>query len=446
VTKRVKIAFSVVFTVFLLLDVALTVAAYYLISFYQGRRWFDQGCAAMARQDYDTAIARFDAALHKKLKSNYRAYAFHDLALCESARGRHDDAIRDYTEALRIDPSLSFCYSERGALYDNKGERDKAFSDYSEAIRLDPNDNRALFRRGLIDMQRKDWDKAIADFSETIRTWPSSATAYLNRGMAYSHKNDFDRALASVEAALQFRPRYAAAYVERGYIYTRKHELEKAMADFAEAIREDPKDGPAYRTRGFAFNHSKHWPEAITDFRKALELDSKDAAALEGRAYAYSQMHDQDHAIADFTEVMRIKKSPDAYTQRAAAYSGKGDYARALADLREAVKLAPNDSGALNNLAWLLATCPDRSTRDGNEAVVNATKACEMSHWKNAYVIDTLAAASAETGNFDAAIAYEDQALHVESVSTTRSAEMQKRLTLYSNRKAYHEERVMNTE
>lgn len=221
-TKRGKILIAAGLAVFLLLGVAVGVTGHYLISFYQGRAWFDQGRAAMARQDYDGAIARFHAALAKKLDSNYRAYTFYNLAFSENARGKRDDAIRDYTEALRIDPGLPLCYSARGALYDDKGERDKAFSDYSEAIRLDPNDNRALFCRGLIHMQRNDWDKAIADFSEAIRTLPSSAAAHFNRGLAYSHKTDFDRAIASVEAALQLRPHYAGAYVERGYIYTRK--------------------------------------------------------------------------------------------------------------------------------------------------------------------------------------------------------------------------------
>lgn len=225
-----------------------------------------------------------------------------------------------------------------------------------------------------------------------------------------------------------------------------KHEFERAMADFAEAIRADPGYGSAYRARGFALNQEERWPDAITDFNKSLELNPKDTAALEGRGHAYSRMGDQDHAIADFTELMRIKKSPTACRRRAAAYSRKGDYAHALADLREAVKLVPVDTGVLNDLAWFLATCCDSSIRDGREAVVDATKACELSHWKNANTIDSLAAASAEKGDFDAAMAYEEQALRVEGVTTTQSAKMQKRRALYTNHKPYHEEPVPNAE
>jgi Tfp pilus assembly protein PilF len=106
----------------------------------------------------------------------------------------------------------------------------------------------------------------------------------------------------------------------------------------------------------------------------------------------------------DFTEMIGIKKSTNAYKRRAGAYSRKGDYAHALVDLREATKAAPDESAAFTNLAWFLATCADPFFHDGKEAVIDATKPCELSHWKNGYAIDTLAAASAEAGDFDRAM------------------------------------------
>jgi hypothetical protein len=60
---------------------------------------------------------------------------------------------------------------------------------------------------------------------------------------------------------------------------------------------------------------------------------------------------------------------------------------------------------AANNLAWLLATCPDRSLRDGNRAVILARHASEQSHNQNPMILGTLAAALAEKGNFSEAAA-----------------------------------------
>ena len=96
---------------------------------------------------------------------------------------------------------------------------------------------------------------------------------------------------------------------------------------------------------------------------------------------------------------------------------------------------------AFNDLAWFLATCPEPSVRDGREAVIYATKACELSHWKGAYAIDTLAAASAEAGDFDRAMAYESEAITCEDVKKADSAEMGKRLALYQAHKPFHKEK-----
>src|SRR5260370_41122933 len=110
-TKRTKIVAGVAAAVFLLTGLAAATGVYYLVSFYQGRVLFDEGYAAMKRPDYDTAIVKFRGALQKKLVLNYRAYAFENLAFSENGKGQHDEAIRDYTESLRIDPTLAFAYS-----------------------------------------------------------------------------------------------------------------------------------------------------------------------------------------------------------------------------------------------------------------------------------------------------------------------------------------------
>src|SRR5262249_19637068 len=105
--------------------------------------------------------------------------------------------------------------------------------------------------------------------------------------------------------------------------------------------------------------------------------------------------------------------------------------------------LDPNHPRALNELAWLEATAPRASQRNGKSAVKHATRACEISAWTNARMLDTLAAACAECGEFDEAIAWQLKAL--ETIPVSRKPALQARLELYHASKAYRQSEQLAT-
>jgi serine/threonine-protein kinase len=93
-------------------------------------------------------------------------------------------------------------------------------------------------------------------------------------------------------------------------------------------------------------------------------------------------------------------------------------------------------------LAWLLATCWDDSIRDGKREVELATKACELTEWKDPVYVDTLAAAYAEAGKFDEAVKWEKKAMEQPGVLGPAALEQAKaQLKLYVAHKPYHEPR-----
>jgi tetratricopeptide (TPR) repeat protein len=86
-----------------------------------------------------------------------------------------------------------------------------------------------------------------------------------------------------------------------------------------------------------------------------------------------------------------------------------------------------------NNLAWLLATNPDPTVRDGTQAVKLASWAAELTHQLDPGALDTLAAAYAEAGNFKEAIAAAEQGLRLTDASRDKGLvdQLQTHLTFY---------------
>jgi Tfp pilus assembly protein PilF len=125
----------------------------------------------------------------------------------------------------------------------------------------------------------------------------------------------------------------------------------------------------------------------------------------------------------------------------ASILDGQGKYEGAIRFYRAALKAQPDQDGLLNNLAWLLASCPDAAFRNGPEAVRLATRACELTGYAKPLLIGTLAAAQAETGDFQAAIATAERAaalaaaLRLEEIA----AKNRELIQLYRQGQPFHE-------
>jgi len=87
-----------------------------------------------------------------------------------------------------------------------------------------------------------------------------------------------------------------------------------------------------------------------------------------------------------------------------------------------------------------LATCTKDSVRDGKKAVEYGTKACELSKWKIATIVGTLAGCYAECGDFKEAIKWEKKALEVGYATKQETIDAEKRLKLYEEGKPFREE------
>jgi tetratricopeptide (TPR) repeat protein len=96
----------------------------------------------------------------------------------------------------------------------------------------------------------------------------------------------------------------------------------------------------------------------------------------------------------------------------------------AIVQYQKALQIEPDYAKALNNLAWVLATCPQASLRNGNKAVALAQRANQLTGDGNPVVLGTLAAAYAEAGRFSEAVETAQRALQLaETQSNTALAD-----------------------
>jgi Tfp pilus assembly protein PilF len=170
-----------------------------------------------------------------------------------------------------------------------------------------------------------------------------------------------------------------------------------------------------------------------------LQRDPTFWPALYVRAQIYSHQGKYDLALKDCNEALRQDRTVvEAALLRANINARLGKYAEALKEYDYLVSLHPRNvtlARVLSDRAWFRATCPNASFRNGQQAVKDAKAACSIMIWKDEHMIDTLAVAYAETGDFNSAVQYASQALTVKGITADSTKLFQQHLALFQQQK-----------
>lgn len=239
------------------------------------------------------------------------------------------------------------------------------------------------------------WQDDITLFQHAVDITHGSY-CYFSLGNAYLNAGNFEKAAENYGIALNLNSNFPKARYMYGYASLSANKYPEAEAQFRQLLEADPNNPFVRKMLGDALTGEKRFIEAYQEYESALRFKPADSV------------------IQDALQKCRYL---------------------------EALERQPESAELLNDLAWLLAASPNKPTRDGTQAVVYGEKACELTHFKMPVMIGTLAAAYAEAGQFDKAIATAEKACAV--ASEAGQAELLKRntelLELYRQHKPYHE-------
>jgi tetratricopeptide (TPR) repeat protein len=269
-------------------------------------------------------------------------------------RRRYDDAIADFTRAIRLQKDLAAAYRNRALAFSGKNDHDTAIADCTEAIRLGGDDAVAYLDRGWAYDKKHDFAKALADYNKAIQLEPKLATAYNNRGFLYHQKGDLARAFADYTRAVEADPKCAVGHLNRGECFYIWREYDKAIEATAASLRINPFQVRAYYVQGWSFQAKQQFDKALQCFDIALEIDPTNPWSFVNRGNVFldrgvalskegpmkEAYADWDRALAHYTKAIALdRKMAAAYYQRGLVWETAGGVDRAQDDYREAIRL-----------------------------------------------------------------------------------------------------------
>lgn len=242
---------------------------------------------------------------------------------------------------------------------------------------------------------------------DTLAKNPTAWPAHNNLGCILAEQNKIDDAITHFVASLHYNRNNAQAHCNLGKALTLQRKLTEAEAELRTAVALKPQEPEFHRSLAYALGGQGKQDEALVQFRQTADLDQSVGSRLE-LASLLHQLGREREAVAEYRRVLATQ---------------------------------PLSVQALNNIAWILATSGDDSVRNGADAIRFAEKACQQTQNRDAMPMGTLAAAYAEAGRFNDAIATAEKA---ESLAALRgnaqfAAINRQLLQLYRAGKAYHE-------
>jgi protein O-mannosyl-transferase len=289
--------------------------------------------------------------------------------------------------------------------------------------------------------QLKYWQDSLALFRRALEVMPDNWLAHNNLGTALADEGKVDKSAEHFRAAVQLNPACDDARNNLGRYLAERGQQDEAKTQIEAVLRRNPRHAGAHRNLGYVLFTEGNIADGVSQYALARQLRPDDAATPEDLAALLTKQAESPTTLPYLRQALDLLPTAEMRAQAASTWAGQGKLQYAVQGYRAALALEPQSPDILNNLAWLMATCPEANLRDGAEAVRLAQQACELTGFRRTLMVGTLAAAYAEAGQFVEAVttAQKACALAAESGDEALAGKNQELLQLYRAGHPYHE-------
>jgi tetratricopeptide (TPR) repeat protein len=291
-----------------------------------------------------------------------------------------DEAIADYTNALRMKPHFPEAHFYLANALEKQGHLDAAIDEYNHALWFRPTQEQTHIFLGMALGKQKKYNEAAEHYRTALKLNPDSAVTENNLARVLHTQGHIDEAAQHYRAALAINPKLALAHNNLGILLLQRGDVSSGITQLRDALNLNPTNAETQINLAIALNHREQWVEAKELFSKVVTPATQD---------------------------------PKIRSEFANALLHNGQTREAMSQYAAALLISQEFPEALEGLAWILSTSTNVEFRDGPEALKMAVRAVELTSKNDPVKLKTLAAAYAETGDFTNAVSTLKTALDV---------------------------------
>ncbi|MEI8212217.1 MAG: tetratricopeptide repeat protein [Planctomycetota bacterium] len=376
------------------------------------------------------------------------------LLMKSLSRQDADDRLKDLLRAIEISPDNERAIQLAVESMITLGRFEEAESILQKFMVNSPNNEYAERRWALLLVQSDKLEKALEFLTSRIAEHPDRSSLYSLRAsvhLAMTKKEDEDlhlkASVADCTKALEIDADNLDAVLTRAKASLALKDFEQAKKDLAVVESARPELPDIVLLRMDIAIQEKRFADAISDMERLVQLNPENRMLLLQLA-AFYQLDDRPKKALRIAD--RLLKSDETDWQalrlRGDILLNMGRHNEAIADYESAITNIPQEeddyAGILNNLSWVMSTSPQEDVRNGQRALELGLKACELTHYSKPHILSTLAAAYAETSQFDKAVEWSEKAVELgRKESNEQIEQLEEELKNYRDGKPWREKK-----
>lgn len=177
--------------------------------------------------------------------------------------------LTDIIEKNEPVPYISRAYGNRGNYFLNNGMINEAIADFTSALKVKPDDGQSYYNRAITYVKVSRWQEALTDLDSSIKYNPKFALSYSNMAFIRYNLKDYNGALEAANKCITIKPDLPEVYNIRAAVYFSINNLPAAEKDLDKALSLKKDFSDAYKNRGILYMNTNRKAQACSDFQNA---------------------------------------------------------------------------------------------------------------------------------------------------------------------------------
>ncbi|MFN4124118.1 MAG: tetratricopeptide repeat protein [Flavobacteriales bacterium] len=298
-----------------------------------------------------------DASEAIKLDPN-KAEAYHIRAKASQQSGLSSDAVRDFEKVALLEPKNFQVFYEIAAIHLSEEKFKEAINAFEQLLAINPKHLDAWTKKAQAEIRSGDHTQAFESAKRAIAINKNDIWALYYAGEAALGLGNLDEAekqllsaAANVDASIKKNPNtavlYGIVYQQLGLVQLKRSKWDLAENNLTKAINTDPQNPNFYFSRGQAMAAKSAYQNALNDYGQAIALRPKYAEAYLHRAQINEKLGQLQLAVNDYNQVLSIQsENQEALIGRASAFIAMKQHKDAIRDLKKVLKINPESKNA----------------------------------------------------------------------------------------------------